>query len=1017
MKHRILILALLCAVAQGAWAQNGIYCTASDKNRVVCTDGTIYDNVAAATADGKTAAAKIIYIDESNKAGLALALRDEGQYTQADGITACNNKNTSMPVVGGTWKLASKSEWDKMISAAGSGQALFNGFSSVGGTDMDYYYWSSEMDESGGKGLIIQSHFGWSDFVYNGQTVPVRACLTFNLLTLYAIGSQSEWNEFCTAVNTGSTVYGNTFSDKYVKLTSDIIVSEMAGSSESNSFQGLFDGDGHTLTVSYNTEYAVTAPFRYVNNATIRNLKTTGAITTSAMCAAGIVGKVAGSLNLISCSSSVAISSSRGDIDNHGGLVASNNGNVTISGCVFDGSFAATVAHTNSYGTTFCGGIVGMCNENTSATITNSLVAPSSVSEGMINETFVGLYEVATVTIENCYFVATANLPTNQGTQVYYTAPANEISKSITISGTTVYYACTVSGVEATYNLDSGLASVTPTVTDPFAATLTFGTDYTATLNGNAVQNLPVKISTAGNYTLVLTGAGSYTGTKTFNITATGDPVNSALIISSEAEWDTFAESVNNGTNYYSNQFVKLTADISVSTMVGTSEANSFQGTFLGGGHTINAAINNTSNSGTALFRYINGATIKDLTVAGTITGGLHAAAIVGIARGTGNSIRNCVATANVSGGTHIGGIMGHATNSDIAISGCVFSGTMTGGATAKGAIVGWGDNGGTKSVTDCLYLMADGQNTANLDLVRLNEGTMTVTNSYKTTSAGTYGTFTYAYTTAPANLGDLVQEYGMLKAYQNGILYGSIYYMVPVSITLADNGDNSTTISEAHGYVADVTLTGRTLYKDGAWNTLCLPFNVTLAGSPLEGAVARPLTEGGISGTTLNLTFGEAVTELVAGTPYIIKWYGGDDIVSPVFSGVTIDATVHPYDSGEAGGDQRVRFTGTYSSMEFGETDNSILLMGGENMLYYPTTGAGLGAQHAYFKIGGNGAKARRITGFSIDFGDSETTGIISAEANSSLSDWYTIHGVKLDGKPTRSGIYINNGVKVVIK
>jgi hypothetical protein len=102
---------------------------------------------------------------------------------------------------------------------------------------------------------------------------------------------------------------------------------------------------------------------------------------------------------------------------------------------------------------------------------------------------------------------------------------------------------------------------------------------------------------------------------------------------------------------------------------------------------------------------------------------------------------------------------------------------------------------------------------------------------------------------------------------------------------------------------------------------------------------------------------------------------------------------------------------------MEFGETDNSILLMGGENMLYYPTTGAGLGAQHAYFKIGGDGAKARRITGFSIDFGDSEATGIISAEANSSRSDWYTIDGRRLNGKPTRSGVYINGGRKVVIK
>ena len=274
-----------------------------------------------------------------------------------------------------------------------------------------------------------------------------------------------------------------------------------------------------------------------------------------------------------------------------------------------------------------------------------------------------------------------------------------------------------------------------------------------------------------------------------------------------------------------------------------------------------------------------------------------------------------------------------------------------------------------------------------------------------------------YAYITTPDNVGTPLQDYGMVKAYGNGILYGETYYVAPASISLADNDDNSTTINAANGYMANVTLQGRTLYKDGAWNTLCLPFNVTLAGSPLEGAVARPLTEGGISGTTLNLTFGDAVTELVAGTPYIIKWDGGNDIVSPVFSGVTIDATMHPYDSGEADGDQRVRFTGTYSSMEFGETDNSILLMGGENMLYYPTTGAGLGAQHAYFKIGGNGAKARRITGFSIDFGDSETTGIISAEANSSRSGWYTIDGRRLNGKPIRSGVYINNGVKVVIK
>ena len=65
-KKLLLILALLCTVAQGAWADDDIYCTASDVGRVVCTDGSIYDNVSAAEADGKTAVAMIAYLDTEN---------------------------------------------------------------------------------------------------------------------------------------------------------------------------------------------------------------------------------------------------------------------------------------------------------------------------------------------------------------------------------------------------------------------------------------------------------------------------------------------------------------------------------------------------------------------------------------------------------------------------------------------------------------------------------------------------------------------------------------------------------------------------------------------------------------------------------------------------------------------------------------------------------------------------------------------------------------------------------------
>ena len=37
---------------------------------------------------------------------------------------------------------------------------------------------------------------------------------------------------------------------------------------------------------------------------------------------------------------------------------------------------------------------------------------------------------------------------------------------------------------------------------------------------------------------------------------------------------------------------------------------------------------------------------------------------------------------------------------------------------------------------------------------------------------------------------------------------------------------------------------------------------------------------------------------------------------------------------------------------------------------------------------------------------------------ARTAMSDvWYTINGVKLDGKPTAKGLYIVNGKKTVIK
>ena len=59
-----------------------------------------------------------------------------------------------------------------------------------------------------------------------------------------------------------------------------------------------------------------------------------------------------------------------------------------------------------------------------------------------------------------------------------------------------------------------------------------------------------------------------------------------------------------------------------------------------------------------------------------------------------------------------------------------------------------------------------------------------------------------------------------------------------------------------------------------------------------------------------------------------------------------------------------------------------------------------------------------KRIQQFVLDFGGDVTTGIISID-NEKLNEsgWYTVDGKKLEQQPTRKGLYIHNGVKVVIK
>lgn len=167
--------------------------------------------------------------------------------------------------------------------------------------------------------------------------------------------------------------------------------------------------------------------------------------------------------------------------------------------------------------------------------------------------------------------------------------------------------------------------------------------------------------------------------------------------------------------------------------------------------------------------------------------------------------------------------------------------------------------------------------------------------------------------------------------------------------LDLYDMQLNGRKISTNNDSTLGVMLCGRTLYKDGCWNTLCLPFDLTIAGSVLDGATVvelDPVTSG-YQGTTLTLNF-TSVSDIEAGKPYLIKWPEGTDITNPLFPNVTIQDVNTPVKSN----DGSVTFLGIFSPGMLLRGDWKSFSMGANNTLYYPETDLALGAFRAAFHI-----------------------------------------------------------------
>lgn len=236
--------------------------------------------------------------------------------------------------------------------------------------------------------------------------------------------------------------------------------------------------------------------------------------------------------------------------------------------------------------------------------------------------------------------------------------------------------------------------------------------------------------------------------------------------------------------------------------------------------------------------------------------------------------------------------------------------------------------------------------------------------------------------------------------------------------MSLSDEVSDATDLTTYSGYYGDVTLSGLTLYKDGNWNTLCLPFDVTVSGSPLADASIKQLDEynTNLSGGKLTLKFKDAYGTILAGTPVIVKWEAtGENIEKPVFKGVTISEQNNAKTITTS--DSKVKFVGQFAPFAItADNINDILYIGSGNKVGYAKTERTLKRFHAHFEVPADaGAGVRAVS--VIDFGDTnDTTGIstLICHLESGYDYWYTLDGRRLSGEPARHGLYIYKGVVV---
>lgn len=777
--------------------------------------------------------------------------------------------------------------------------------------------------------------------VHRGNAIPVMVNLV--------ISTKAQWDTF--AANVGN------YDGKYVQLSANIgTANAPITAMTSGTFQGIFDGNGHTLTVNLSGS-SYTAPFSLLNDGTIMNLHVEGSVTVTGDYGGGLVCRTSGGDNLID---NCVVNTNVNGVSYIGGVIAHayNAKKLTISNCVYGGTL------TQSGG--YIGGIFGWYNNNNNTNLNlimhNCLFKGTYVGNGLFHP--IGVKKLAAtfsnLDCRDCFYtknpanIGDANRTFTDGTKVCELS----LGDNIIATGSS----CTFDG--KTYHLGTVSLSYTPSKPTLFYmidGNEISGNSFTISKDNQAFDAGAVTI-TAGDTSITY----HYGGTNNTILYIDVNNGNSNMVThpwTSEANYSSITSVViGNGVTSICGNAFKQCPNLTSASIASTVTSID------------NQAFSECENLETVTF---TDADNSQLTIIRP------------------NAFANCVKLSSITIPEGVGEI------GEFAFVCCsaLVSATLPSTLSTMGIHV----------FRDCtslasVFCLASTPPTGGSNMFNGNASGRKI--YVPAGSVGDYKTAAY------------------WSSYANDILGIQ-------SLTLNENTSNSTAIQNANGQMSEVTLSGRTLYKDGKWNTLCLPFNFSAeqiaAHKDFAGAKLMELNTDGKNGFdamdgTLYLAFKEA-TAINAGVPYLVKWdAAGADFTSPVFFGVTINATASTTVSDHDDELAEVQMVGCYSPVSVVANDKSILFLGDNNTLYYSTENRNIRSCRAYFSVPyinqTPGAKARA---FVLNFDDEEATGIITVNGSGlTVGDsdtWYTIDGVRLSGKPTQRGIYINNGNKVVIQ